>query len=630
MDAYSPFCDLLTIATCWCILVLEFCSHVRKNRSFRIFNAIVFCLMLTACASIGYRTALARWRPEITVCVYVLRVLMHAFTFAMSALFAVYIGETARVSARRQAFIWKLTVSLWTLLVLFDILGTCFGFGFTIAENGTVHLGASAFSAGYLLFMLILVVLMIRVRRSLYRRVMIGFFITAFLGLMLNLIQRLKGESSYTVSTFIFPVLAMLYFMHSNPYDAWLGAINSESLNNLTRDYQQKNKKFGFFSLYMHTIEEEGTKIPEQIRPTLRNIAENAFRGSVLFQVSRGHLILIYPKHRNPDDGERIRRAADAIACVNGKNNLDYKIVVGESPEAGSEDIDYANYIRQIHLHMPENTLHTADRSDSEAYARYDYILKELSGIYTRHDPEDPRVVVYAQPVYNIRLGRFDTAEALMRLNLEKLGLVFPDEFIPVAEANGFIHVMTEILLHKVCVAIRELTEKGFQIDRISVNVATQELRAREFCADITRIIAGEGVSFDKIAIELTESEGNQDSQAETEKLTQLKKYGIKLYLDDFGTGYSNLERIMMLPFDIIKFDRSLVLASSTDTQSDTMVRSMATLFAELKFPVLFEGIENGEDEKRVKEMSASYLQGYKFARPVPIAQLTGYLQKTA
>ena len=111
-------------------------------------------------------------------------------------------------------------------------------------------------------------------------------------------------------------------------------------------------------------------------------------------------------------------------------------------------------------------------------------------------------------------------------------------------------------------------------------------------------------------------------------KIEELREKGIKFYLDDFGTGYSNMERIMELPFDIIKFDRSLVLASGSDVRSEKMVESMASMFSGLDYSVLYEGVENEEDERKCIDMSASYLQGYKYSKPVPIIELQRFFSK--
>jgi EAL domain-containing protein (putative c-di-GMP-specific phosphodiesterase class I) len=103
---------------------------------------------------------------------------------------------------------------------------------------------------------------------------------------------------------------------------------------------------------------------------------------------------------------------------------------------------------------------------------------------------------------------------------------------------------------------------------------------------------------------------------------------GIQFYLDDFGTGYSNMERILQLPFDIIKFDRSMVTACRTDPKSAVIVKRLAQLFDELKYTVLYEGVETDADTEGCRDMSASYLQGFKYSTPVPIEQIKDFFVK--
>ena len=153
-------------------------------------------------------------------------------------------------------------------------------------------------------------------------------------------------------------------------------------------------------------------------------------------------------------------------------------------------------------------------------------------------------------------------------------------------------------------------------------------MRDDNFISDIEQVISDSGIPKEKIAIEITESQNDDDFRIVKAKVDKLKEMGLKIYLDDFGTGYSNMERIMELPFDIIKFDRSLVLASSSDNRSEKMVGSLAEMFSGLNYSVLFEGIETDADEKRCTEQSASYLQGYKYSKPIPIMDLKKFFTK--
>ena len=130
------------------------------------------------------------------------------------------------------------------------------------------------------------------------------------------------------------------------------------------------------------------------------------------------------------------------------------------------------------------------------------------------------------------------------------------------------------------------------------------------------------------IEIEITESRTESDLMIVKTRIEELQHTGIKFYLDDFGTGYSNMERIMTLPFDIIKFDRSLVNASCTSERSREIVGRLAAIFADLDYAVLYEGIEDTDTEQQCIGMSASYLQGFKYSKPVPIDNLSHFFTK--
>lgn len=270
------------------------------------------------------------------------------------------------------------------------------------------------------------------------------------------------------------------------------------------------------------------------------------------------------------------------------------------------------------------------EEKDTVAEKRMQYILSELKDIHEKANLDDERILVFCQPVYNIAEECFDTAEALMRLRLEKIGMVFPDQFIPLAEEHDYIHTLSRIILHKTCMQIRKFLDAGFDVKRISVNFSIVELHDENFCGEVEKIIGDTGIPFDKIAFELTETQDEGDFLMLKSRIESLQEHGIKFYLDDFGTGYSNFLRIMELPFDIIKFDRSLVIAAMNSIKSETIVSYLAHMFSDMQYSVLYEGIETEEDERKCIRMCARYLQGYKYSKPIPIEQLSEYFAKSA
>jgi EAL domain-containing protein (putative c-di-GMP-specific phosphodiesterase class I) len=277
---------------------------------------------------------------------------------------------------------------------------------------------------------------------------------------------------------------------------------------------------------------------------------------------------------------------------------------------------------------MRQNEVYRVKDEDYEKFNKHRYIVEQLEDIYKKRDLLDPRVTVFCQPVYNVITGKYDSAEALMRLTLKDTGMVFPDQFIPIAEKHNYIHTLSMIILSKTCHEIKEFIDNGYEFNRISVNFSILDFREKDFCDSVIKIINDAGIPFDKVAMEVTESQNEKDFKAIRDIFSILKNTGITLYLDDFGTGYSSFERIVEIPFDIIKFDRSLVIASGEQVKAETTVSYLAHMFTDLNYSVLYEGIEDENDENRCVNMYARYLQGYKYSKPIPIGRLAEFFEK--
>lgn len=625
---YSPVGDLTVVSICFVMIVLILFSYIKRSRSFRIFLSLLGVLMFAAYSSVAFNMFAQSGKPEYFTAIKVLRCTYHAALFTVFLHFVIYIGEVTRLEKRQRAPYDWISALILIAVVLVDVIDTFWGRSVHFTDDGVAYQSRHVFFIGYILNVILIVVMLARVRKRIYKRVMMGFYGSMAISFIILLMQGLHGQSSYTVATFFYPVLAMLYLMHSNPYDAQLGAIDVRAFQDMVAYNFAKKRDFVFMSLYMRSFDEEGREMPVELQAQIRRFTSDFFRKATLFLVDRGHMVLLFTKRQNPDYEDRIREIMTAFQEEYRRYQYDYKIVIGDSIDAVSRKNEYVSFIRGIHREMPENSVHRVEAGDVTRFDLYEHVLRELDDIYNKRDLDDPRVLTYCQPVYNIAAGRYDTAEALMRLQLRDIGLVRPDLFIPLAEEHGYIHVLTEIILNKTCKAIRALSEAGYAFTRISVNVSALELKDKNFCADFTRIIDDNSVNGDRIAIELTESNSDSDFMIAKDKINELREKGIKFYLDDFGTGYSNMERIMELPFDIIKFDRSMLQACGASERSHKMVLNLARMLDDLNYSVLYEGVEKDADEKLCLDMAASYLQGYKYSRPVPIEKLTEYFEK--
>lgn len=233
---------------------------------------------------------------------------------------------------------------------------------------------------------------------------------------------------------------------------------------------------------------------------------------------------------------------------------------------------------------------------------------------------------VYYQPIFDVNKGKFSRAEALARIKDPNLGTISPLEFIPIAEERGLIFDIGYIILDKTCCFINRLKQENIEIDSISVNFSPLQFEKFDIVDRVEGIIMNNNVSPSKIAIEITESFMFEKSNEIIRKMNKLHAFGINFYLDDFGTGYSNISRVIQLPFNIIKFDKSIVDNCKINNESYVLLKSLTMAFLNANINVLVEGVETFEQKELVIEFS-NFIQGFYYSKPLNEDSLIEFLK---
>ncbi len=231
---------------------------------------------------------------------------------------------------------------------------------------------------------------------------------------------------------------------------------------------------------------------------------------------------------------------------------------------------------------------------------------------------------LYYQPVLDIGTDQVTTLEALVRWEHPRLGLVSPDNFIPLAEETGQIIELGTWVLEQAC---RDATEPGRSY-RVAVNVSPVQLRNRNFVSTVCRVLEETSLSPDRLELEVTESALIEDGQLAFTILRQLRENGVRIALDDFGTGYSSITYLRQFPFDKIKIDRSLVTGAHLNSESAALVRMIAALGSALHVATTAEGVESSSELDLVRQAGCSHVQGYYLSKPVPLANLISALNR--
>lgn len=243
---------------------------------------------------------------------------------------------------------------------------------------------------------------------------------------------------------------------------------------------------------------------------------------------------------------------------------------------------------------------------------------KEITEILRRElNSENNNFEIFYQPIYAVSEGKFRTAEALVRLNKTEIGPIYPDEFIPIAEEMGMIVRLGDIVLEKSCKFIAELIKEGIDFDAISVNFSVHQIMRGDMVEKVTNMVKKYNIPPEKLRIEITESVIIDNFQYVKKMMNRLGDIGIKFYMDDFGTGYSNLSNMIELPFEYLKIDKSLVHSAEKSEKAYFILTFISQAFIKQNIKILTEGVETEDQEKIVDTIGASYIQGFRFARPV-------------
>lgn len=231
---------------------------------------------------------------------------------------------------------------------------------------------------------------------------------------------------------------------------------------------------------------------------------------------------------------------------------------------------------------------------------------------------EQRSLAVYYQPIYDTKLGKVVTAEALVRLFDEELGSISPEEFIPIAEKSGKVIRIGEYVFREVCKFIVREDIGKMGIEYIEVNLSAVECMQSEMAEHLLLIMKEYKIRADQINFEITETAAASNLEMLSINMHSLFTAGIKFSLDDYGTGYSNIRYMMNLPFQIVKIDKSILWSSFENEKAMIAMYSSIRMIQEMNMQIVVEGVETKEMMDKLVELGCDYLQGYYFSKPVP------------
>jgi diguanylate cyclase (GGDEF)-like protein/PAS domain S-box-containing protein len=238
-----------------------------------------------------------------------------------------------------------------------------------------------------------------------------------------------------------------------------------------------------------------------------------------------------------------------------------------------------------------------------------------------RHALDRDELTLHYQPMVSLATGTCVGAEALTRWEHPDLGMIPPDQFIPIAESSDLILSIGHWVLEQ---ALADAAAWRHPLS-LSVNVAPQQLMDRRHVRELEAMLTGSAVTAERVILEVTER-SLLAGEGPREALVALRATGAKLALDDFGTGYSSIAHLRDHPVDILKLDRSYVSDVAEDSPSRTLAMAIVNMSRQLGISCTAEGIETPEQAAVLRGAGCAHAQGYLYAAPMPHAELMAWM----
>jgi EAL domain-containing protein (putative c-di-GMP-specific phosphodiesterase class I) len=226
--------------------------------------------------------------------------------------------------------------------------------------------------------------------------------------------------------------------------------------------------------------------------------------------------------------------------------------------------------------------------------------------------------VLHYQPIVDVASGRMTGLESLVRWVHPKRGMIWPGEFIGVAEQSDLILDIGRWVLDRSCRQAEEWHERwpAARLLEISVNVAARQLEQADFVDQVAATLQSTGVDPATIVLEVTETSLLQNAEDAIAKLSALRELGVGVAIDDFGTGYSSLSYLQRFPATAIKIARDFVAVDERDVDSWELVSAIVSMGRALRLTVVAEGVEEAFQLERLRRLQCTRAQGYYLARP--------------
>ena len=418
--------------------------------------------------------------------------------------------------------------------------------------------------------------------------------------------------------------VGMIYLLIEHPaenVDSETGHFNKNALVGLLYSKIQLKKKFSLIHINIdkfHIITnlfgyEKSNLLLREICRTLDSVKASG----LLFRLEKDTIVIFDSKRKEDETIKSIQERFNQPWIINDTEiQLSAAVVCAHCPSdftTVSQGLELLTYLSKHAKTVGNQDVNQSTPSLIEDFNR----LKQVE-IAVKKAIEKKSFDIYFQPIHEAKTGKLHAAEVLVRLNDEKLGFVPPMEFIELAEKNGSIVHIGEIVFEKTCEFIAKyIKTKVINLSTIEINLSSVQCMHPDLADRFIAIMKKYEINPKWVNLELTETAVTNSESLVLAHMNKLKKLGVTFSCDDYGTGYSTCSYLLKFPFSQVKFDHSLTRAYFKNPNAKIIMDNEIRTIKDLGFTIVAEGIETDEQLRTFANLGVQYIQGYYFSKPL-------------
>ncbi len=463
-------------------------------------------------------------------------------------------------------------------------------------------------------------------------------FITAivlfgFMYFVLSQLDTFSSQLIVTIATVVFVVLmlAIKYQLLYTQYgrDDVTGGKNKKEFERIAKDLLRSDGQYVLVYANIDRFklinENYGNEVGDRVLRQIHSVIDEELRwDEVSGRIMADNFGILMRYHSLPKLDQRLYRISKQLSDLSDENGNSFGIVlyfgvyiIEEDDESDvSSMLEHANLARKKISPSHLVAMGIYNVKDSERLGRDKALEMKMHQALEHGD-----FVPFLQPKYELEGESIAGAEALVRWIDPNEGMIYPDEFIPLFENNGFIVELDLYMFEEVCKLVDRWHREGKYIFPVSVNLSRSHFQIPNFFDYYEYVLKKYNIPPKSIEIELTESLFYNDFESLSNLVKKIHDAGLSCSIDDFGSGYSSLNMLKDVCVDALKLDRVFFESGENDERGKDVIQSVIRLAQALDLHTISEGVEEREQVEFLKEMNCDLIQGYVFAKPMPVPE---------